>query len=300
MNAVPEEDVVGQVEEGGEEVATEQFEKDARGMGWRPEDEWDGPPGKWIDAKTFIERGEQIMPILRANNRKMKEELLTRDKDVSTLKESLATAQKAITALRKGYSEATKREVEVAIADLKERFKQAREVGDVDLELQVKDNIDSLTAKVKQIGKDAEEEAPPDDKGKGDGAATLSPEFIEWQEKNKWFGNTINQDDKVRTETLIKIGEKLRKDGTELVGLPFMDKCMEILKEREEGYSRPKGKVESGGRPSGGSGGRAWDSLPKEAKAICHEDNAQFVGPGKMFKTVKEWEDHYASLYGEG
>src|SRR5215831_7084498 len=272
---------------GGEQEAA-QFEKEARAMGWQPEEEWDGPPGKWIDAKAFIERGEQILPILRANNKKMREELLTRDKDLATLRESLATANKAIVALRKGYNESTKREVEVAIADLKEQFKQAREVGDVDLELKVKENLDTLTARVKEIGKEeGNGETPPagnDDRK----PAELSPEYVEWQKKNRWFGNSINKDDKERTELLIKIGEQLRKDGEPLVGLPFMDKCMEILEERERGYSRQRSKVETGGESRKGGGGRAWDRLPKEAKAVCHEDNATFVGPGKMFKTVKE------------
>lgn len=276
-----------------------QYEQEAKSMGWRPEEEWDGPAGKWIDAKTFVERGEQILPILRANNKKMKEELLTRDKDLATLRESLASANKAISALKKSYTEATKREVDIALADLREQFKQAREVGDVDLELKVKKNLDTLEGKAAKL----EEEAGEEDDDKKDDKKTkpevLSPEFIEWQSENKWFGNELNPDDKARTVALVKIGERLRREGTTEMGRPFMDKCMAILKEQEEGYSRPRSKVESGGG-KGGGGGRAWDSLPKEAKSACHADNDTFVGPGKMFKTVKEWEDHYANLYQEG
>lgn len=274
-------------------------ERDARAMGWRPESEWDGPKGKWIDATTFIERGEQIMPILRANNKKMREELLTRDKEYNTLKESLATANKAIVALRKGYSESTKREVEIAIADLREQFKQAREAGDVDLELKVKENLDTLTAKAKEIKEDKEETPEPEDRSKAP-STELSPEFKDWQSKNKWFDNKVNKDDMARTAVLVQIGENLRKDGDTSIGISFMDKCMEILEEKEKGYSRPRSKVESSGNSRGGGGSRAFDNLPKDAKAICHEDNDTFVGPGKMFKTVKEWEDHYANLYGQG
>jgi len=275
----------------------QEAERDARAMGWRPESEWDGPPGKWIDAKTFIERGEQIMPILRANNKKMREELLTRDKDLATLRDNLATANKAIAALRKGYTESTKREVELAIADLKEQYKDARAANDVDLELKVKDNLDKLTEKARKIGEEEGDETPIKETGK-EKPEPLSPEYIKWQSENKWFGNEVNKDDKARSDALIKIAKRLRSEGDVTAGLPFMEKCMEILEEQERGYSRPKSKVESGGGKGGGSG-RAFDKLPADAKKVCHEDNDNFVGPGKMFKTVKEWEDHYANLYGE-
>jgi hypothetical protein len=275
-----------------------QYEKDARAMGWQPEEDWDGPPGKWVDARTFVERGEQILPILRANNRKMKEELLTRDKDLATLRESLASANKAISALKKSYSEVTKREVEIALADLREQFKQAREVGDVDLELKVKKNLDTLEGKAAKLEEENEEEEK-DDKKEDKKSEAVSPEFLEWQSKNKWFGNELNPDDKARTIALVKIGERLRKEGEPAIGLPFMDKCMEILEEQEKGYFKPKSKVESGGGKSGGGSGRLWDNLPKEAKSACYADSESFVGPGKMFKTVKEWEDHYANLYQE-
>lgn len=276
--------------------ASDEIEKEARSMGWRPESEWDGPPNKWIDAKTFVERGDQIMPILRANNKKMREELLTKDKEFITLKESLAVARKAIDALRKSHNESTKREVELAIADLKERYRQAREVGDVDVELEIRENIDTLKEKAKKIGEEAEEEAP---EGK-EKQVKLDPAFVQWKEENPWFENNVNKDDMERTKAIIKIAEGLREKGSPLVGRPFMDECMKILEEKEKGYSRPKSKVESGGGKGGGGGGRAFDKLPAEAKKICHEDNENFVGPGKMFKTVKEWEDHYATLYGDG
>ena len=115
----------GDSDTGGDGRAEEDLsaEKDARAMGWRPEDEWDGPAGKWITAEEFIERGDKIMPILRANNKKMREELLTRDRDLATLKESLAVANKSIKALRDGYNESTKREVEIALADLRDQYK---------------------------------------------------------------------------------------------------------------------------------------------------------------------------------
>lgn len=287
----------GEVEQTSEESAElERFEKEAREQGWRPEKEWDGPPGKWIDAKTFVERGEAIMPILRANNRKMKEELLTRDKEISKLKESLEVSNKTLQTLRKNHDELTKREVDAAITELKAKFKQAREVGDVDLELELKEDIDKLSAKSKEIEGEGKKE--PEEKKE---LPPLSPEYVAWQKENPWYGNEANPEDLARTKAIFKIGQKLREENSPLRGREFLDKCMEILSEQEKGYSKPRGsKVESGDGRRSSSGGRAWDALPKEAKDACHSDNERFVGDGKMFKDVKGWEDHYAKIYNEG
>ena len=45
------------------------IEAEARKMGWLPESEWMGAPPKYgfVDAQTFLERGETILPILKAN-----------------------------------------------------------------------------------------------------------------------------------------------------------------------------------------------------------------------------------------
>lgn len=40
-------------------------EDKAAAMGWAPQDQWRGPPGKWVDADTFLKRGENNPRILR-------------------------------------------------------------------------------------------------------------------------------------------------------------------------------------------------------------------------------------------
>lgn len=47
----------------------------ARMMGWIPPEEFKGDPSKHISAEEFVERGENLMPILKANNKKLIEEL---------------------------------------------------------------------------------------------------------------------------------------------------------------------------------------------------------------------------------
>lgn len=284
----------GQEVEEGEVDNT--FEKQAKEMGWTGKEQWDGPEDKWVDAKTFVERGEHILPILRANNKRLKSDLLTRDKDIATLKASVEVANKAIKALQKTYTESTKLQVEQAKKELREQLLQARQIGDLDSELEIQDKLTDLKESSKEAAVEADTPAGKDSK------ETLSPEYKKWQSENSWFGDMSTPENRKRTRALVRISEDLREEDTETSGLAFMEKCMEILEKQESGNTG-KGKVVSkveGRTPGGGSGsGRAFDKLSKEAKSICHEDNDSFVGPGKMFKTVKEWEDHYASLVGE-
>ena len=54
---------------------SENTEQEARNLGWVPQEEFRGDPGKWVDAETFVERGHTIMPILKSNNKKLEEQL---------------------------------------------------------------------------------------------------------------------------------------------------------------------------------------------------------------------------------
>lgn len=47
-------------------------EEKARDRGWRPEEEWDGEPGEWVDANTFNRMGE-LMDRISSQSRELKE-----------------------------------------------------------------------------------------------------------------------------------------------------------------------------------------------------------------------------------
>lgn len=275
-------------EQEGEEEARN-YEEEARRMGWTDRDEWDGEEEKWIDAETFVRRGEEILPIVQANNKRLKKDLLTRDQQIASLKKSVDNTNKTLRILQKQHQEATKAAVEKAKKELKQQLREAREIGDFEAEEDIREQLDDLRQQ-----KPPEEEEETEETGAGQ--QNLNPEFLAWQQENPWFTDTSTVASRKKIRDFIRIGEDLRDAGDTTVGREFMDKCMAILQKRESGI-RPNGKVEGGQRGRSQSGGRPFDRLPKVAKAACHEDNENFVGPGKMFKTVKEWEDHFASMY---
>lgn len=282
-----------------EELEERDYDAEARDMGWVEEDKFRGPKGQWTDAKTFVEKGEHILPILRATRDKLRNENLTKDKEIANLKASQEASAKAIKALQKSYTEEANRRVDEAIRETKEKLKLAHEAGDVDAFLDLQESLTNL----KDAKKEAKEENPegliathPNTSDQNQ----LTPEFKDWQAENRWFGNKADPEDWNRTKALYRIGEDLRDDGDKTEGRAFFDKCMKVLEEREAGRTNnapKKSKVEGSDNTSRRSGGRDFDNLPKEAKSACHEDTSTFVGPGKKFKTVKDWEDEYARLY---
>lgn len=263
----------------------QQYENDAKEMGWVPQDQFQGDPEKWIDAKEFVDRGTHILPILQANNRRLRSDLLTRDQELVRLRESQKAMEKSLKVVQDHYAQSVKEEVEAAKRDLRKQLIAAREIGDVETELDVQDKLDELKNKKEESVPNNIEISKPE----------LDPVFTSWQKENSWFGDTNNIDNNIKTLEVLKIGEELRKQNSPLTGRAFMDRCMQLYETRQNPV---RAKVEGGGNgASPGSKGREFLSLPAEAKQACHADTYKFVGPGKMFKTEREWEDHWTNLY---
>jgi hypothetical protein len=126
------------------------YEKIAKGKGWKPKDEFAGEA--WVDAEEFVKR----------------EPLFERIKQQSS---DLKEMKKTIETMAVHYKKVQDVAVQKAISDLKTQKKEAIEVGDV--------------AKVEQIDKQIDEQKQI----KEDAPATVEirPEIKEWVSKNKWF-----------------------------------------------------------------------------------------------------------------
>jgi len=278
-------------------------EKEAMNMGWTPKEKFKGDPAKWIDAETFVERAEHVLPILRADRDRLKRDLLTRDNEIGNLKQQLGTTNAIVKDLTVQYDERLKAELTAQRRSLKANLKEAVEDRDVDAEMEVREQLDQLT----EAERDAQERAkqnkdkltapaPTDD----DTNPKLSPEFSAWQRDNPWYGGSSPEDRK-RTKAIVRIAEDLRDEGETSKGREFMDLCLEKLEELEQPTQRGQSKVE-GGNPrniGGGNGQGSYGSLPAEAKRACEEFAQDLVGEGKVYKTMKEFQTYYAKTYYE-
>lgn len=255
-------------------------EDTAREMGWVPQEEFRGDPDKWITADSFVERGEKILPILKANNKRLRDDLLTRDRDLATLRTQVSESQKILKTLQSAYEESTKAEVDKAKDALKLELREAKVSGDVDLELEIQDKLESLKTPKKVAVPSTQEQV-------------ISEPLKQWGEENPWYGGNSREDQK-KTQEFLWSCEDLRKEGSVKIGTDFLQEALLRYQKTNVGSVS---KVEGGNSGGRVSSGRKFSQLSSQAKEVCHSDSHRFVGPGKMFKNLPEYEDHWASLY---
>lgn len=68
---------------------SESAEAKALRMGWKPKEEFNGDTSKWVDAETFIKRGEEFLPFVQANNKALEAKNRELDKELKKLKRSM-------------------------------------------------------------------------------------------------------------------------------------------------------------------------------------------------------------------
>lgn len=276
--------------------ADPKVEAKAAGMGWVPEDKFRGDKAKWVDASTFVERGEQFLPILQANNRRLQEDFGHTKAEVTRLNNLLEASQESIKELKKFHDENARSQVEAARTRLLAELKAAKKDGDTDLEVDLTDELSKVTA---ALAKETKREEPV---VKKEETPAADPAFLAWQSQpeNAWFGK-----DRRRTSMAIVVAQDLRASGDRSSGVTFFDKVSAEVAELFDGKgeqadeSRGTSKVGSG-RGAGGSdssSGTSFKDLPKEAKDACEMQARQLVGEGRAFKTKAEWQTYYADQF---
>ena len=277
--------------------------KQARDMGWTPQDKFKGDPEKWVDADEFVRRGEQLMPLLRKTNQRLKEDLAARDAEIDNLRSKTENMQATLDRLDAHYSAANKRAAEQAITGLKDQLKSAREDGDVDKEVELLQQIGLAQSEVQRLtDEDAKKKEKEKDKPPVEDKATpkIDPSLKAWQRENDWFGT-----DPKKTRQFNRIAEDLREDLNEsgeddkYSPVEFLERCSELWEE-QFGEAKLPSKTDGGNR-SGGSQSpgsvKGWNQLPKEAKEACLADVDVLVGEGKRFPTLEDWKKEYVRIY---
>ena len=108
------------------------FNYEARRKGWKPEAEYGGPQGSWVDAKTFVERGERFTKNL--------------EKQIDTLKTQVQGFEGTKTQFRKFFDDQMQkrdREHTDAISALRLQKSAATREGDDELVVELEDRIEA-------------------------------------------------------------------------------------------------------------------------------------------------------------
>jgi len=219
---------------------------EAKRQGWVPQEEYDGPAEKWVDAETFVKKGKEINALLR--------------KDNEFLKREIAEMKSTMMEFKKFSADNEKRAYERALAELREQKKQAVSQGDGDKLLEVDDAIEELK---EQRAKEAQQAKATSNQ--------IDPSFVEWNEENTWFGK-----DTELTEEANLIGETLKRRQPTLIGRDFLDEVTKRVKKMyPEKFSNPNRakpspvEATTGNKSSAKSGKYSFNDLPPEAKQAC-------------------------------
>ncbi len=165
-------------------------EERAAAMGWKPlpvdprnpqPHEYRGDPRKWSDAATFIARGEEELPILRDQNRRMSERLARVEPEVTNLRRTVEEQNAAIRHVTDLAKRADDRGYERAKAELLAQRKAAVEVADVEAHDQVQEQLDALEASRAEIV------SPPPPAAEPVAPAGQAPEITQFVRDHPWF-----------------------------------------------------------------------------------------------------------------
>lgn len=275
----------------GENQIPEEIIQEAKNMGWVPKEQFKGNEDKFVDADEFVEKGRHVMPIMQQNNKRLQNELLTRDQKIVTLEQRQQKADEAIEKLTKQQIEVQKRSFEEGKKALAASLKQARENDDVESEQRILEELIDLRAEEKAAATAPKKEPEK----KEEYTENLSADYKSWVAENPWYGV-----DKKKTKEYTRLAEDLREEGNVSTGAAFYADLDAAYAERfgEQQQTR-QSKVETGNNRSGSRSAKTFANLPAAAKQACHADADILVGPNCRYKTITEWENSYAKIYYE-
>lgn len=273
-------------------MSANEIETKARAMGWMPKEAWKGPETSWVDAEKYLERGEQIMPVLRANNQKLSDKLNATETEVQTLRQALTAANEAIEGLKDFRSTLTKERATEQKVSLTKALKEARTSGDAEAEVELEEKLDEVKSALKEA------EKPAATKPATTPAPVINPVAQAWVDQNPWF-----QKDQRKTGYALGLANEWKAEGKTAGTKEFFEFVDEQMAENfpSENTSRRErpsktSRTNNGSSESSGDG-RTFADLPADAKAACDRVAQKVVGPNRAFKTAAEWRENYVKNY---
>jgi len=257
----------------------------AREQGWRPREEYDGEPTKFVEAAEYLERAEQILPIVRARDRESRERIAQLEADLANVKKDSA---QAVEFARVN----AKREFDATLTDLRTRRAEAVTNSDGEafakIDKEITDLLADAPAAPKTPNVPADPKYPP-------ALVEASDAFID---RNPWF-----KTDERKNRLAFVVSQELVRKRPELKNNPAVFE--EIEKKLKADYPEIFGNqrraaaepmVEGEGRPAGArpNGKHTIRDLSKEAQEAARRQ----VKNG-MCKTEQEYVDNWFAAYGE-
>ena len=218
---------------------TNDVEQAAKRQGWRPEDEFKGS-GKWVDAKTYLERADHEIPILRSQLKNLDKKLEERDRTVVEMKDLMF------------------KNVELAYERAKKDLSEKAQVAKKDYDF---DTYDTAMKDLKELEKATPVKVEQPQQG-------VDHEVMEWinSPKNSWFKEDYDLGKKA--EDFYGRLEKLNPELTTTEKLKKTERY--IMEKHPDKFGEPAkpayNPVESGVNGTAKKPSRSYDAIPSEIR----------------------------------
>jgi hypothetical protein len=139
------------------------IEQQALDQGWKPREEYEGDPDKWVSADIFVAR----KPLFE---------------HISSQKKELNELRKALKSIANTQGEIRKQEFDKALQTLKAAKREALLENDADRVIDIDDKIDLVKTAQKSAIDDLQNQVAEE-------TQQLHPEMVAWVDKNQWYQN---------------------------------------------------------------------------------------------------------------
>lgn len=182
------------------------IEAQARRMGWRPKEDFARPPERWVDAKTFVDRGMTELPVLRDRYRKLDGQFTGLTRELNETKTTLAEQQRVLLELREMSKNAEDRAYIRAARELAAREREAVAAADTaayDMVQRERQDLEQTRPRVTVEAPPVRQQPPPGPQAPQQAA----PEVEAWVQANPWF-----KQDPVLNQVAIAFDAEVKRD----------------------------------------------------------------------------------------
>lgn len=241
-----------QVENTEQQQEVDPIVQQASEMGWKPKEEYDGDPSKWVSAEIYVARAP-LFEKIESQSKQIKD------------------TQKALQELKAHQTKIAAAEYKRALETLKAQRRAALQEGDLEAAEEFRDQMDDL----KQQQVKPEEEIPP--------------AFHEWKSQNSWYDSDEDMRDfaDIKGAKFAKDfpndPEKVLEKVSEAVKKAFPDKFKKpVNPNREKAPS-----VEGDSAPVGTATGKGFKLTEDEERVAARFERQGIMSRADYIKQIK-------------
>lgn len=163
--------------------------KEASRMGWRPQEEYRGPPGGWRTAEEFLKRGQDILPIVRKDLAKERARADNMENEIKALRLKVDEQKVVMEDLLRMARTASEQGYKRALDELKAQKRAAAQEGDINKVVLLDEQINEVTAERAASTKPENTRQPVSEPTKKEPVQQKNPVVEQFIAENPWFTN---------------------------------------------------------------------------------------------------------------